>query len=137
MRKRFFTAAMSLMLALTGHAQIPGDITEKDIERANELVSKMTLDEKISLISGNEDGMSLRPVKRLGIPALQMHDGPQGIGQGIKGLFFPCGMLTAATWEHGKTRRRKPCNRLQRPQHRCYSRSRSERLPCHTLRTQF
>ena len=104
MRKRFFTAAMSLMLALTGHAQIPGDITEKDIERANELVSKMTLDEKISLISGNEDGMSLRPVKRLGIPALQMHDGPQGIGQGIKGLFFPCGMLTAATWDRSMAR---------------------------------
>ena len=104
MKLRFFTAAMVFVLALTAHAQIPGDITAKDIERAKELVSKMTLDEKISLIGGNDDGMSLRPVKRLGIPALQMHDGPQGIGQGIKGMFFPCGMLTAATWDRNMAR---------------------------------
>ena len=69
---------------LFSHAQTPVEITTKDINRAKELVSKMTLDEKLSLISGNDDGMSLRPIKRLGIPALQMHDGPQGIGQGIK-----------------------------------------------------
>lgn len=84
---------------LFSHAQTPVEITTKDINRAKELVSKMTLDEKLSLISGNDDGMSLRPIKRLGIPALQMHDGPQGIGQGIKGIMFPCGMLTAATWD--------------------------------------
>lgn len=84
---------------LFSHAQTPVEITTKDINRAKELVSKMTLDEKLSLISGNDDGMSLRPIKRWGIPALQMHDGPQGIGQGIKGIMFPCGMLTAATWD--------------------------------------
>lgn len=84
---------------LFSHAQTPVEITTKDINRAKELVSKMTLDEKLSLISGNDDGMSLRSIKRLGIPALQMHDGPQGIGQGIKGIMFPCGMLTAATWD--------------------------------------
>ena len=99
MMPRVFTTAIALAFALAVHAQIPGDITEKDISRAKELVSRMTLDEKLSLISGNDDGMSLRPIERLGIPALQMHDGPQGIGQGIKGMFFPCGMLTAATWD--------------------------------------
>lgn len=99
MMPRVFTTAIALAFALAAHAQIPGDITAKDISRAKELVSRMTLDEKLSLISGNDDGMSLRPIERLGIPALQMHDGPQGIGQGIKGMFFPCGMLTAATWD--------------------------------------
>ena len=84
LKLRVFTAAAALVLALAAQAQVPGDITAKDIARAKELVSRMTLDEKISLISGNDDGMSLRPVERLGIPALQMHDGPQGIGQGIK-----------------------------------------------------
>ncbi len=81
------------------HAQSLVKISDKDVNRAKELVAQMTLDEKLSLISGNSDGMSLRAIPRLGIPALQMHDGPQGIGQGIKGIFFPCGMLTAATWD--------------------------------------
>ncbi len=84
---------------LFSQAQPLVEISAKDVNRAKELVAQMTLDEKISLISGNSDGMSLRAIPRLGIPALQMHDGPQGIGQGIKGVFFPCGMLTAATWD--------------------------------------
>lgn len=92
------TAAFFLS-PLFSHAQSLVEISAKDMNRAKDLVAQMTLDEKISLISGNSDGMSLRAIPRLGIPALQMHDGPQGIGQGIKGMFFPCGMLTAATWD--------------------------------------
>lgn len=104
--KQHIVTALLLFLpcCLPTRAQSPRQITLQDVKRAKELVTKMTLDEKISLISGNADGMSLRAIPRLGIPALQMHDGPQGIGQNIKGTCFPCDMLTAATWDRNMAR---------------------------------
>jgi beta-glucosidase len=77
-------------------AQTPVQITQKDIDRAKSLVSQMTLDEKISFIAKD---LSIGPVPRLGIPQIEMHDGPQGMGNEIRGICFPCGVLTAATWD--------------------------------------
>lgn len=53
-------------------------ITPQVEQRAKELVSKMTLQEKIDYISGYTS-FSLRAIPRLGIPEIRLADGPQGI----------------------------------------------------------
>ncbi|MDE7407657.1 MAG: beta-glucosidase, partial [Muribaculaceae bacterium] len=80
-------------------------ITQKDKERAWELVGQMTLDEKLSYLSG-ETSFSLRPIERLGIPRILLADGPQGIRNHCKhSTLYPCGILAAATWNRSLIRR--------------------------------
>lgn len=72
-------------------------ITKEDSLRAAELVSKMTLEEKISYIAA-ERSFYLRPIERLGIPAIRIADGPVGIRNNTRSTLYPCGTLTASTW---------------------------------------
>jgi beta-glucosidase len=72
-------------------------------DRIERLVDEMTLDEQVSLLSG-EDFWSLPAVERLGIPKLRVTDGPNGargggslIG-GVKSAAFPVGIALGATW---------------------------------------
>lgn len=82
-------------------------MTEKNIE---ELLSALTLDEKIGMIHGNEL-FSTKGVERLGIPAFRTSDGPMGvrkdfnkdnwaeIGQSYDYVsYIPSNTALAATW---------------------------------------
>ena len=78
----------------------------KDIEkRADELLNKLTLEEKILLLSGKDD-WNTAPVQRLGIPSITMTDGPHGVrathveSERKEGLTtsFPTGISMAASW---------------------------------------
>ena len=65
-------------------------------------LEKLTLEEKALLLGGAELWRT-RPVPRLGIPTLQVSDGPTGVrGSGLSGgataACFPCGSALAATW---------------------------------------
>ena len=67
------------------------------------LLEKMTLEEKVSLMTGR--GIwDANPVDRLEIPALKVTDGPNGargaglLGTGIPALCIPCGSALGATW---------------------------------------
>ena len=51
-------------------------ITPQAEQRAKDIVSKMTLQEKIEYISGYTS-FSLRAIPRLGIPEIKLADGPQ------------------------------------------------------------
>ncbi len=74
-------------------------------ERVEALFSKLTLREKVALLSG-KDNWNTFPIERLGIPALTMTDGPHGVraNQRESGrLFgpatsFPTGISFAASW---------------------------------------
>ena len=68
-------------------------------DRAAELVSQMTLEEKISLIAGDrENPFFTEGIPRLGIPSIQTADGPQGIRRKTKSTLYPSGIAMAATW---------------------------------------
>lgn len=81
-------------------------ITPQAKARAAELVSKMTLEEKCTLIHGvknpgldsTSDGFHILPVRRLGIPAVRMADGPQGVRNKTNSTYYPCGISLAASW---------------------------------------
>lgn len=64
-------------------------------ERVNDLLSRLTLDEKIDLLGGT--GFATKPIERLGIPELRMTDGPLGVRWG-QATAFPSGSAMAATW---------------------------------------
>lgn len=74
-------------------------------QRVNELLAQMTLEEKISLLSG-KDRWQTASIERLGIPSITMTDGPHGIramqaGDGRKQgvtTCFPTGISMGATW---------------------------------------
>ena len=74
----------------------------------NEVVNKLTLEEKIALVSGT-DFMYTNPVSRLGIRSLCMADGPHGlrkqtgnqdngISQSELATAFPTAVTVASSW---------------------------------------
>lgn len=83
---------------------------EKDYEIAGELLKKLTLEEKISMIHG-AGLFETAEVRRLGIPALKMSDGPMGVRREFEKdswnpagnnddfvTYLPCNSAVAATW---------------------------------------
>jgi len=72
-----------------------------DVEaRVDDLLRRMTLDEKLSLLSG-VNGMDLKAIPRLGIPSLHMTDGPLGarVETGERATAFPAGILSASSFD--------------------------------------
>ncbi|MCR5733570.1 MAG: glycoside hydrolase family 3 C-terminal domain-containing protein [Lachnospiraceae bacterium] len=79
-------------------------------DRAKELLSQLTLDEKIGMIHGNEL-FATKAVERLGIPRLVTSDGPMGVRADFKPdrferiddtsdavTYFPSNSALASTW---------------------------------------
>ncbi|HLI76431.1 MAG TPA: glycoside hydrolase family 3 C-terminal domain-containing protein [Acidobacteriaceae bacterium] len=71
--------------------------TEK---RVDDLLKQMTLDEKIDLIGG-QNPFRMHGVARLGIPALQMADGPVGAHIPAPTIAYAGGIGMAASWDRG------------------------------------
>ena len=79
-------------------------------EKITELISKMTLEEKAGLCSG-EDFWHTKGIERLGIPSVMVSDGPHGlrkqedeadhlgINDSIKAVCFPAGCATASSFD--------------------------------------
>ena len=93
----FLGLLLMFQVPVTATAQT-GTITKEVQEKAKAIVSKMTLEEKIDYMGGDEDGFSIRAIPRLGLPAVKMADGPQGMRNGVKSTLYPCGILSAASW---------------------------------------
>lgn len=70
--------------------------------RVEDLLGRMTLDEKITQLSGI-DSMDLPPNARLAIPSLKMTDGPLGVRDesGDKVTAFPAGILSGSSFDPG------------------------------------
>lgn len=99
--KRFLNLLLAaLAAAVTLQAQT---ITREDVDRANSLVDRMTLQEKLDYIGGYND-FYIREVPRLGIPEIRMADGPQGVRNNTQSTLFACGVAAAATWNESLVR---------------------------------
>lgn len=95
MMKRFFLAAAAALTCLVAAAQ---QVLPAHVERARALVKQMTLDEKISLLAGYDDGFHTVAIERLGIPSIRMADGPQGVRNKTQSTLYASGVAAAASW---------------------------------------
>ncbi|WP_196018217.1 beta-glucosidase [Alistipes senegalensis] len=98
--KHILLTLLSIILTLSATAQ---RITPEAKARASELVSRMTLEEKLSYIGGY-DGFYIRSIPRLGIPEIRMADGPQCVRNDTHSTLYPCGIALAATWDRSLAR---------------------------------
>ena len=83
-------------------------ITQEHKDKAAEIVSRMTLEEKCAFISGYRDNFYTYPVERLGISEVLFSDGPQGVRSiGFakeNSTYYPCGIAVAASWNRSVAR---------------------------------
>jgi beta-glucosidase len=125
MRRIFLKTSFILFIAFTlisaglpAQTAVPAKAPYKDAslaveKRVADLLSRMTLEEKASMLAGS-GWMESMPIERLGIPAIKMADGPMGVrswagssaitsaaNTPIKVLTtsFPSGVAMAATWD--------------------------------------
>lgn len=77
------------------HAQ--SRLTPEADARARELMARMTEQEKLEYVGGDE-WMYIRAIDRLGIPRVKMSDGPQGLGTHGNSTAYPCAVMLTATW---------------------------------------
>ena len=73
-------------------------VTQEHKDRAAAVVKQMTLEEKIAYIGGH-DSWYVRAIDRLGLPAVRMADGPQGVRNNTRSTLYPSGVAAAATWD--------------------------------------
>ena len=90
--------SLSVLLFAAGFLTASAQKSPQDMDRfIDVLMNKMTLEEKIDYISGPKS-FYIRAVPRLGIPEIRMADGPQGIRNNTQSTLYPCGILSASTW---------------------------------------
>ncbi|HWE98344.1 MAG TPA: glycoside hydrolase family 3 C-terminal domain-containing protein [Caulobacteraceae bacterium] len=68
-------------------------------QRLEDLLERLTLEEKVALMAGS-GAFTLEGVERLGIPRLDVTDGPTGVRsqEGEPATVFPTGVALASTW---------------------------------------
>lgn len=84
-------ALMGLLICYT--AAISGLASD----RAEVILKKMTLEEKIDYIGGINN-MYIRPIERIGLPEIKMSDGPMGCRCYGPSTCYPAGIALAASW---------------------------------------
>ena len=100
LRPRVMVIVASLMLsAVSANAQGSHSLTFAEKQRVDKLVKSMTLQQKLDFIGGV--GFAVRPEPDLGIPALEMSDGPYGVRSnfGFPSTTFAAGISLAASWD--------------------------------------
>jgi len=84
-----------IVVLSTVQRSIADDVAER---RAQAIVKKMTLDEKLDYIGGT-GGFSIRGIPRLGLPELRMADGPLGVRNAGPSTAYAAGIALAASWD--------------------------------------
>lgn len=82
--------------AANGMKDNKGKSTPEIEKKIEDLLKKLTLEEKLELIGGT--GFESKPIERLGIPAINMTDGPLGV-RWKENTAFPAAAAMAATWD--------------------------------------
>ena len=93
--------ALLIVLLLCAVTAVPAQDranTNPDVERrVNELLGKMTLEQKIDYIGGYKD-FYVRPMPEIGLPAFKMADGPIGVRNYGPSTTYAAGIALAASW---------------------------------------
>ncbi|MGH9470955.1 MAG: glycoside hydrolase family 3 protein, partial [Terriglobia bacterium] len=77
----------------------PGQLSPAEIDRrADALLSKLSLAQKIKLIGGH-DGMFTYAMPQIGLPQLKMSDGPVGVRTWGPSTAYAAGIALAASWD--------------------------------------
>jgi beta-glucosidase len=106
MRKNLLILSLFLLTSIV-NAQVSEKEFNKYDTRARDLVSQMTLQEKVTLMIGRDkkgSDPSVEGIPRLGIPYFKIEHGPHGFkgrvnGKFIFGTYFPTSSAMAATWD--------------------------------------
>jgi beta-glucosidase len=93
----FFLAA-TVALAQRVANQGPQPITPAMEQKVNAMVRRLTLEQKIALIGG-EDSMFIRSEPSIGFPRLKMSDGPMGVRTWGPSTAYAAGIGLAASWD--------------------------------------
>lgn len=88
----------ALPLPASATAQVYKNSNAPVEARVNDLLSKMTIEEKIDYIGGYK-GFYIRGIERLGLPEIKLTDGPVGTHKDGKSTAYPASILSAATWD--------------------------------------
>ncbi len=87
-----------LLLSLINQVALAQQLTAQEVEaKVDNLLKEMTLEEKLLYIGGYND-FYIRPIPRLGIPAIRMADGPIGVRNAGKSTQYPACIALAASW---------------------------------------
>jgi beta-glucosidase len=97
-RMRVMITATFLMTSVGAYAQFNVSNMQTVDQRVDELVKKMTLEEKIDLIGG-ETPFRTHAIPRLNIPFFQMADGPVGAHIPAPTIAYAAGIGLAAAWD--------------------------------------
>jgi len=90
--------ALFLLLVCSLQAQSPVASTPAIEKKVDEMLAKLSLEEKIDLIGG-VDGMYIREEPAIGLPRLKMSDGPVGVRTWGPATAFTAGIGLAASWD--------------------------------------
>lgn len=93
-----FALWLSLILASGDVVEAQHSSVAQIEQRVDALLAKMTLEEKITFIGGIND-FYVRPLPRLGLPALRMSDGPLGVHDYGETTAYAAGIALAASWD--------------------------------------
>lgn len=96
MRKLILSTILAAA-ALPASAQVYKDATASVDSRVEDLLGRMTLEEKIDYIGGYR-GFYIRGIERLSVPEIKLTDGPVGTHKDGRSTAYPAGVLSASTW---------------------------------------
>jgi beta-glucosidase len=102
-QKLFITLSFILVVPFMP-AQAPSGPSTEVETKVDAILKKMTLEEKIDYIGGFDD-FYVRPIPRLGLPAIKMSDGPIGVRNYGPATTMAGGIALAATWDPDLVRR--------------------------------
>src|SRR5262245_29553571 len=102
LRKSYLIGLVSCLVASysgTAPAKAAGSSDAAVDSKGEKILSQMTLDEKIKMMSGTKDQMHIPGIERLKLKEIKFSDGPVGVRCWGRSTTYPAGAMLAATWD--------------------------------------